>query len=218
MSLYEAASNAKINKTKTKLVLLTPIAQRVELRNENQFIKSDKDDSITILGYKILTNGQPKKNLWITTINSFKNSLDKLSNRNLSFKRKILVAKTLILSKVWYSAYLLPPNRKQTAEINRIISFWVKGTSCMLPKYTTFQQPEELAGLQAPVIKDMLDARLISVWMKLLTSNFMWALYERDKIAAILRNKRNISPMAALSSNNLRTKAWPSEWKPYLVV
>ena len=88
----------------------------------------------------------------------------------------------------------------------------------MLLKYITFQQPEELAGLQAPVIKDILDARLISVWMKLLTSNFMQALYERDKIASILRNKRNISPIAALSSNNLRTKAWPSEWKPYLVV
>src|SRR5437868_9594262 len=63
----------------------------------------------------------------------------------------------------------------------------------------------------------MLDARLISVWIKLLTSNSMWALYERDKISSLLRSKRNISPIQALNINNLRTKTWPSEWKPYFV-
>jgi hypothetical protein len=129
ISLYEAASNAKINKTKTKLVPLTPTARRVELHNEDQFIKLEEQDTITILGYNVLINGQPKKDLWATTTNKLKGSLDKLSNRNLSFKGKILIANSLILSKIWYSAYLLPPNRKQVAEINRIISFWIKGSS-----------------------------------------------------------------------------------------
>ncbi|CAG8553216.1 2665_t:CDS:2 [Ambispora leptoticha] len=190
LSLYEAASNAKINKTKTKLVPLTTIARRVELSNKNQFVKLEKQGTITILGYNILTNGQSKKDLWTTTINKLKKALDKLLNRNLSFKGKILIAKSLILSKIWYSAYLLPPSRKQ--------------------------QSTELAGLQAPVIKDMLDARLITVWMRLLTSNSMWATYERNRIHYILGEKRNISPTQALNSGNTSTKAWPTEWKPYL--
>ena len=63
LNLYEAASNAKINKTKTKLVSLTPTAQKVELPNEEQFIKLEEQDTITILGYNILTNSQPKKDL-----------------------------------------------------------------------------------------------------------------------------------------------------------
>jgi len=168
------------------------------------------------LGYNILTNGQPKKDLWTTTINKLKKSLDKLLNRNLSFKGKILIAKSLILSKIWYSAYLLPPSKKQVAEINRIMTLWIKGTSRMLPRYSTFQQSTELAGLQAPVIGDMLDARLITVWMRLLTSNAMWVAYERNTIHSILKDKRNISPTQALNSGNTSTKAWPSEWKPYL--
>jgi len=77
----------------------------------------------------------------------------------------------------------------------------------MLPRYSTFQQSTELAGLQAPVIKDMLDARLISVWIKLLTSDSILAIYERNKVSSILRAKRNISLLQALSSNNIRTKA-----------
>jgi hypothetical protein len=53
--------------------------------------------------------------------------------------------------------------------------------------------------------------------MKLLTSNSLWARYEREKISSILRDKRDISPTQALNSLNIRTKAWPTEWKPYLV-
>jgi exonuclease III len=217
LNLYEAASNAKINKTKTKLVPLTPVARRVELINEEQFIKLEEQDSLVILGYNILVNGQPKKDLWTTTINKLKEALNNITNRNLSFKGKILIAKSLILSKIWYSAYLQPPNRKQVAEINRVISLWIKGTSRMLPRYSTFQQPTEQAGLLAPVIKDMLDAQLISVWIKLLTLNTFWSNYEREKISSILRAKRNISPTQALNANNIRTKAWPTEWKPFLV-
>jgi exonuclease III len=217
LNLYEEASNAKINKTKTKLVPLTPIARRVELQNEEQFTKLEEHDSLVILGYNVLVNGQPKKDLWSITISKLKESLNKITNRNLSFKGKILIAKSLILSRIWYSAYLQPPSRKQAAEINRVISFWIKGTSRMLPRYSTFQQPLEQAGLQAPIIKDMLDARMISVWIKLLTSNSFWAKYEREKISLLLRTKRNISPTQALNANNIRTKAWPTEWKPFLV-
>jgi hypothetical protein len=44
----------------------------------------------------------------------------------------------------------------------------------------------------------------------------MWAIYERNKIQSILKDKRDISSSQALNSGNTSTKAWPSEWKPYL--
>ena len=217
VNLYESASNAKINKMKSKLVPLTPVARRVDLPNEDQFTKVEEQDTLTILGYNVSTNGQTEKSLWPTTIQKLKKAIDKLEGRNLSFKGKIVIANALILSKIWYTAYLLPPGRKQVTEINRIISLWIKGTSRMLPKYSTFQQSAEYAGLQAPIIKDMLDARLISVWLKLLTSSSLWAIHERTKISLTLRHKRNISPLQALSLDKPRTKAWPSKWKPYLL-
>jgi hypothetical protein len=217
LETYEKASNAKINKTKTKLVPLTPIARRVELTQTDQLCIVKEDELIATLGYNIYPNGLPKKDLWATIINSLKSSLDKLTNRNLSFKGKILLTKSLILSKIWYTAYLLPPNRKQVSEINRLISLWIKSNSRMLPRYSVFQQSYEQYGLQAPIIKDMLDARLISTWLKLLSSDYFWAKCERDKISLTLKDKRNISPLEALLANNIRSKAWPSEWKPYLL-
>jgi hypothetical protein len=87
----------------------------------------------------------------------------------------------------------------------------------MLPRYSIFQQSYEQQGLQAPIIKDMLDARLITIWIKLLSSEYFWAKYERDKITAILKDKRDISPLQALLANNIRSKAWPTEWKPFLL-
>ncbi|CAG8774656.1 869_t:CDS:2, partial [Ambispora leptoticha] len=82
---------------------------------------------------------------------------------------KILVANSLILARIWYAAYLLPPNRKQVAEINRLITIWIKSNFRMLPRYATFQLPYEHGGLQAPIVNNMLDARMLMVWTRLTT-------------------------------------------------
>ena len=63
----------------------------------------------------------------------------------------------------------------------------------------------------------MLDAWLITVQLKLLSSEHFWAKHERDKIRSILRDKRDISPLQALTANNIRSKAWPIEQKPFLL-
>ena len=57
----------------------------------------------------------------------------------------------------------------------------------------------------------MLDVWLITVWLKLLSSEHFWAKHERDKIRSILRDKRDISPLQVLKANNIRSKAWPTE-------
>src|ERR1043166_4576973 len=101
--------------------------------------------------------------------------LNKLAERNLSLRDKIILAKSLVLSKIWYAAYLLTPNRKQCAEINNLIVKWIKGNSRMLPWYATFQKNYEEGGLGAPVIQNLLKARLVMIWKQLCTSNTTWA-------------------------------------------
>ena len=87
----------------------------------------------------------------------------------------------------------------------------------MLPRFAVFQQAHNAAGLQAPVIGEMLEARLLSIWLKLLSENHFWARLERKKISDVLELKRNITAYTALNTEVIRTKAWPKEWKPYLL-
>ncbi|CAG8742625.1 13106_t:CDS:1, partial [Ambispora leptoticha] len=214
--IYENASNAKINESKTKLVPLTVMARRVELTKENQFTKVAEQEAITILGYEIYSDGTPKKDLWTTVVTKIKSLTEKFSQRNLSFREKILVANSLILARIWYAAYLLPPSRKQVAEINRLVTIWIKNNSRMLPRYSTFQLPYKHGGLQAPIVSNMLDARMLTVWSRLTTGDCLWAKIERNRISFSLKQKRDITVLQALTSTPIKSKAWPTEWKPYL--
>ncbi|CAG8643358.1 13556_t:CDS:2, partial [Gigaspora rosea] len=51
--LYEAASNSKINKNKTKLVPLSMNARSIELKGELQNEKADKQETIKVLGFDL---------------------------------------------------------------------------------------------------------------------------------------------------------------------
>ena len=216
-NLYEKASNARINKQKTKVIPLTTIARRANLPDMDNYKIVEEQDAFTLLGYEIYPNGQPKKDLWPSTITKLKNSLNNLASRNLSFKGRILIANSLIISRIWYTAYILPPNKKQVSEINSLITQWVKGSSRMLPRYATFQLSYEQGGLQAPIIGNMLEARMLSVLTKLLSENTLWAKIERKRLSETLQSKRNITILQALTMYPIRTKAWPTEWKPYIM-
>ncbi|CAG8587178.1 1145_t:CDS:1, partial [Ambispora leptoticha] len=215
--LYEQASNAQVNKSKSTLIPLTANANRVELTDQSRFnLQTNSQNNITILGFTVDYKGQADRNLWSNTIKKIKNKIQDLSQRNLSFKGKILATKMLLISKIWYSAYLLPPTRKQLNEIDSLIKGWIKSNSRMLPQYSIFQLSYEQGGLSAPVLKDMLDARLLTILIKLLTSNTFWATTERETINAKLYNKRKISAAIALSQTPCKTKGWPDSWKPYI--
>lgn len=62
----------------------------------------------------------------------------------------------------------------------------------------------------------MIDARLMSVWIKLLTGDNLWAKAERSIIQKVLSTKRNVTVKAALNANPVKTKGWPEHWKPYI--
>ena len=78
--IYEAASNAKINKNKTKLVPLTNTAYKVELEEKSQFSKISEQETIRILRHEVNIGGTPKKDLWTMTIHKMKKSIEKLTN------------------------------------------------------------------------------------------------------------------------------------------
>ena len=215
---YEEASNASINKSKTILLPITDNARRIELPNQSEFKAIDQNqDSITILGYEINMKGEPSKKLWAEMLKKIKNKIQFLAQRNLSLQGKILVAKTLLISKIWYLSYLLPPSRKQLGEINKLITNWIKNKSRMLPQPSTFQRSYEQGGLAAPILRDLLDARLISVFIKLFSSESFWANTERDIIHQKLHDRGITSISNSLSRQPCKNRGWPDRWKPYIV-
>ena len=113
-------------------------------------------------------------------------------------------------------AYLLPPSRKQLDKINTLIANWIKNKSKLLPKYSTFQLDYNREGLDASVLKDMLDARLTSIWIKLLSADSLWARIERTFVSESLQAKRNTNPLTALTRTSIKLKGWPDYWKLYL--
>ncbi|CAG8480860.1 25629_t:CDS:1 [Dentiscutata erythropus] len=175
-----------------------------------------QDETISILGYSVNDKGYAPSSLWPNTIQKLKQILDNLNTQNLSLKGRILTVNTLIISRIWYTATLLPPSYKQISELNKLISKSIKYNSNVLPRYSIFQQAHSSYGLQAPVLTDILMARMINTWIKLLTGNFLWAKIEKDIITQQISNKGGISINLALSRNPIKTKYWPDRWKPFV--
>ncbi|CAG8828120.1 2400_t:CDS:2, partial [Gigaspora rosea] len=117
----------------------------------------------------------------------------------------------------WYAAYILTPNRKQLSELNDIISNWIKNKSKMLSKYVKFQEDYTDGGLRAPILKNLMDARLVMMWKKLYTRASLWAEYERERISNKFREKRNIERAHLRAWKRVKgsiraTRNWP--WDP----
>ncbi|CAG8792772.1 19984_t:CDS:1, partial [Gigaspora rosea] len=66
-------------------------------------------------------------------------------------------------------------------------------------------------GLQAPILKNLIDARLLMICKRLCMSGSTWTKYERERISDKLKEKRNIEVVWALQEANISTKAWPTE-------
>ncbi|CAG8646627.1 4686_t:CDS:2, partial [Ambispora leptoticha] len=76
LAKYEKASNAIINKSKSTLILLTDNARRIELPNQPGFkLLNESQNTFTVLGYEIDTNGQSDKTLWANMTKKIKNKI-----------------------------------------------------------------------------------------------------------------------------------------------
>ncbi|CAG8820003.1 9451_t:CDS:1, partial [Dentiscutata erythropus] len=60
-------------------------------------------------------------------------------------------------------------------------------------------------------------ARMITTWIKLISGDTTWAKIKRSRITQSLQNKRDITSLQAFTENPVRTKNWPSEWKPFIL-
>lgn len=86
-------------------------------------------DSLKILGIKLQKNyNQTVDSNYSDLIAKLKYSVSLNYRRNLNLFQKTIILNTLILSKLWYTAQIYPPNNKHIAQIRRIcFNFLWKG-------------------------------------------------------------------------------------------
>ncbi|CAG8728147.1 17918_t:CDS:2 [Dentiscutata erythropus] len=175
---FEALSNTKIIKANSILVPLTANARRTETEDTKSFKVLNENDPIKVLGYQLDSKGYPYRNAWPNTINKLKKMIKNMKECNLSFRGKILVAKTMFISKIWHTAYLTPPNSKQTTEINNMITQWIKGKSKIFPSENYWAKVERIR-----IKTSLSDTRNSSIKLVLnVTSNKTKAWPEKWKL------------------------------------
>ena len=150
---------------------------------------------------------------WSDILTSLSKMIEEMKGRSLSFKGRILTAKSLLLSKIWYAATMTPPDARTT--IQSLINNWIKQGKKILPNIKTFQHSVTTGGLNAPRFDLMVKARLASVWLNLLTSNHLWARAGRHSLESHFLETKNQDLAQVISSPPSKIAAWPPNWRPF---
>ena len=215
ISLYERASNAEINFNKSKLLQLNGKANQYTYTSP--FTDLQEDETIVSLGFPIKNGKLNYKGLWMKLINRMKSKIDQVSQRNLSIRGKVLVTKSLILSKIWYFVPAAPPNHKIKHEITSLISKYIR-SSAILPAYSELTEQIMLGGMSSPDVSNSINAILAKQFIALLTSKANWAKIARSMIEThLLKSRKKLDLYQYLESNATNTLGWPRNWKPWLV-
>jgi hypothetical protein len=120
IELYEKATGARINWEKSKGVPIGKwnIAQTLG--------RMTYTDTATILGIKIgATIEQTIEKTWTEKIHNVQGSVKDLYIRKLYIRQRMWVSNTWFLSKVWYTAQILPIPDKYAQQITTIITQYI---------------------------------------------------------------------------------------------
>jgi len=141
-------------------------------------------------------------------INRIKSKINQISQRNLSIRGRVLVTKSLILSKIWYFVPAAPPNHKIKHEITSLISKYIR-SSAILPAYSELTEHIILGGMSAPDVSNSINAILAKQFLALLTSKANWAKVARSMIEThLLKSRRKLDLYQYLESNSINTLGW----------
>ncbi|CAG8587743.1 12332_t:CDS:2 [Dentiscutata heterogama] len=182
--------------------------ERSTLKIHDKYPEFEENQTNRILGFYVDKKGQNAKDLWQKKIKDIEEAIHKVdkinnsTNKNkLSSEGRKQIVRTF-LSKIWHASYLQPPTEREIKTLSNIIAQWINDRC--LSRNDLFNQ-----------LKDMLDARLGIIWIKLLSSDCLWAKEERKSIERILFQKISIS--AAINSQRINSDVWPSKWRPYFI-
>ena len=172
LDYYCSATGAKINLSKSEVLALGRLNQNI-VPNFDLPI-TIKRDCLKILGIFLGVDKLACENKnWKSKLNKIKSLLGLWSQRHLTLQGKSIVVNTFILSKLWYSIYVLPVPEWFISEIERCISnfIWSGKTPC-IKRTTTIGHFME-GGLSLPSLKFKIYSFRLKIVNKLFDSNYI---------------------------------------------
>jgi len=127
--LYHSCTGGQINIQKSSLYPLSPLSFP-SLPNSPPITSS-----LNILGFFLPINLSNSNSLWSSLQQKLTSRANSLSSRNLSLKGKILLSKSLLLSKVWYFIPICPPSQNIQGSIQTTINNFIWGSSHIHPRF-----------------------------------------------------------------------------------
>ena len=112
---------AKLNQQKTNGVFLGKWKHKSPGPVDISWVTSAKIVGL-FFGYN-----NPKRKTWVTKLNEIKESTKAWDDSGLTMKGKAAVVNNFILSKLWYTAEVIPPPKDIIRKINRVIFIFLWG-------------------------------------------------------------------------------------------
>uniref|UniRef100_A0A3B1J5L7 Reverse transcriptase domain-containing protein n=1 Tax=Astyanax mexicanus TaxID=7994 RepID=A0A3B1J5L7_ASTMX len=139
--MYENASGAVLNVTKSECVWIG--------NPENKFMISiPETENLKVLGIYFNNKDSVETN-WSEKVEVMKAETKKWTNCNLSYKTRINIVKTYILSKILFLSCILPPTDKWLKTINKLCCNFIWNSTREVTKRNLLYKKKELGGLGA---------------------------------------------------------------------
>ena len=138
LSLYKEISGSKLNHDKTEGVWFG--------RSEAKPIINIKDkDTMSILGIKFSRNDCYGENR-NEKDKEIKEELDKWENKSCSYRAKILIIKTCVVSKLLFLATIFPPKDQTLKKINKMLVNFIWGNTREVTKRELLYKNKKTGG------------------------------------------------------------------------
>ena len=164
--LYNLATGGLINAQKSSLFLISPSSSLLPPPNSPPI-----SSHLSILGFTLPINPSNTDSLWNSLNQKIKSRVSSLSSRNLSLKGRVLITKSLLLSKIWYYATICPPPPNITKSLQSTINNFIWNNSKIHPRFEIATLPVKQGGISLPDIKQELRIRHAKLITKAFDNN-----------------------------------------------
>lgn len=153
LTMYSAASNARINYHKVQAVSLSGINQDaywlplLRVHNIQKVWCSTDPEPVIYLGYPLLQSSLQRKIFFDGFLQKIRVTAQLHTSRNVSLPGRATIANTLILSKCWYLFAVLPLPMTLIGSIQQIVSSFVNTNFSPRLSWSTITSTKKQGGL-----------------------------------------------------------------------
>jgi hypothetical protein len=191
---FSEVSGAVINWHKSAL---TPLSNSPPNQN-TPFPLTPIQQPPPTLGFTFPFNEVNNSTVWNSKINAMSQQMASLGYRkSLTFAGRVLIAKSLILSKIWYVATVIAPSPDQIKDIQGRVWKFIFGKSCIHPSRPIALLPRKCGGIDAPDVTREIQAYSAHLYYQaILQQETPWGHFFLDKVSTYT-NPMNNNPAIA---------------------